>query len=332
MSGVKKHIFLFFALAFFLSFALALSSCAPSYKRADGYAMGTFVAVSAEKEKTARALLPLVSSLEGEISHKISKSSIARLNRGESVALSEDLFSALSLCLLLEEKTNGAFSIRLLPISSLWDFENKTVPASDEIARALEEISASRLSLANGTASLSSGGIDLGAVGKGMATDVLARALREKNEGGLISVGGSIAAVGDKNGEGWRIGVRDPFSDSQSDTVGVLLLKNAFVSTSGSYEKTFSLDGKSYHHILNAQTGMPVDGEIVSVTVIADSGVLSDALSTAVFAVGMEKGVELCKEFGAEALFIKKDGSLFATKGFASVFEADERGVNLLEY
>ena len=328
---MRRRAWSFFALTFYLSLSLLLSSCAPSFHRAEGYAMGTFITVSAESASTAKELLPLVSSLENQISHKIPTSAVAKINLGESVTVDGELLDALLLSVELEEKTNGAFSVRLLPLTSLWDFEDPTVPTPEALVLALGEVNASALTVKGSTVTLLGGGIDLGAVGKGMAADVLASALREKNESGLVSVGGSIGAVGDKNGEGWRVGVRDPFSFSQSDTVGTLRLSDTFVSTSGSYEKTFTKDGESYHHILSAETGMPIENELISVTVLAESGTLSDALSTALFAVGMEAGVSLCAEYGAEALFIKNDGSLFATHGFAALFDAGEREVQLLE-
>ena len=328
---MKKCSRLSFVLVLFTVFSLLLSSCAPSYTRAQGYAMGTLVAVSTERASTASALLPLVSSLENQISHKVPTSAVAGINRGESVTVSKELLDVLILCQEIEEKTDGAFSAFLLPVTSLWDFENQTVPTPDALALALGAVKNSVLSVSGSTVTLSSGGIDLGAVGKGMAADVLARALREKNETGLVTVGGSIGAVGNKNGDGWRIGVRDPFSASQSDTVGVLCLSDVFVSTSGSYEKSFKKDSTVYHHILDPQTGMPVENELISVTVVAESGVLSDVLSTALFAVGIEAGVSLCAEYGAEALFIKKDGTLYATHGFAAVFTSDGREVTLLE-
>lgn len=328
---MKIHPRSFFALVLFLALSLLLSSCSPTYTRAQGYAMGAFVSVSAEGESTAKELLPLVSSLENQISHKIPTSAIARINRGESVSVDKELLDILSLCLEIEEKTSGAFSIRLLPVTALWNFEDPTVPSPETLLSALNEVNASVLSVKGSVVTLSSGGIDLGAVGKGMAADVLARALREKNETGLVSVGGTVGAVGDKKGDGWRVGVRDPFSASQSDTLGTLRLSSSFVSTSGSYEKSFTKDGVAYHHILNAATGMPVENELISVTVVAPNGALSDALSTALFTVGIEAGASLCAEYGAEALFVKKDGILLATRGFAAMFESDGREVTLLE-
>ncbi len=320
-----------------LSFLLCLlcisflfSSCTPSYARAEGYAMGTFVSVSTEDKKTAEALLPRVTALENEISHAVPSSPIAALNRGESVELSEELLSVLSLCLEVEEKTEGAFSILLLPVTSLWDFKKGVVPSPEALSSALSEVNDSTLFINGNTATLSGGGIDLGAVGKGMGADALANALKQRGEQGLVAVGGSVGAVGDKNREGWLIGVRDPFSSSQSETLGTLCLSDAFVSTSGSYEKTFTVAGESYHHILDKKTGLPADGELVSVTVIANSGALSDILSTALYAVGIEKGASLCAEYGAEALFVKKDGTLLATGGFASLFTAEEGEVHIL--
>ena len=76
---------------------------------------------------------------------------------------------------------------------------------------------------------------------------------------------------------------------------------------------------------------MPVKSELVSVTVVADSGALSDILSTALFAVGIEQGAVLCREYGAQALFVKKDGTLWATDGFASLFTANGGEVHILE-
>lgn len=293
--------------------------------------MGAFVSVTAEQGETAEALLSLVPALENEISHKVSSSSIAALNRGESVTLSDDLLSAISLSLEIQEKTNGAFSIFLLPLTSLWDFEEGRVPSPSDLLAALREMERATFTVDGKVAYLSGGGIDLGAVGKGMAADTLANALRKKEQNGIVAVGGSIGAVGDKGGKSWLVGIRDPFSDAQGDTLGTLSLSDAFVSTSGSYEKTFSADGVQYHHILDSKTGMPVESELISVTVIADSGILSDMLSTALFAVGIDAGVALCAEYGADALFVQKDGTLLATRGFAARFSADGKEVRILE-
>ncbi len=282
--------------------------------------MGAFVSVTSRDGQSALSLLPVVSTLENEISHSIDSSLIAALNRGETVTPSKEVYEALRLSLELSEATGGAFSVLVLPITSLWDFDRGVRPTDAALAEALRQTESSTLLLEDGRATLKSGGVDLGAVGKGLAADLLASALIEKGEEGLVAVGGSIGAVGRKNGELWCVGVRDPFSSSQSATLGTLSFSDAFVSTSGSYEKTFEENGKRYHHILDPKTGMPVAGELVSVTVIAESGILSDALSTALFAIGMEEGRVLCSRYGAEALFVTSTGEMYATDGFLSVF------------
>ena len=280
--------------------------------------MGTFVSVTAEREETARALLPLVNDLEGDISHRIPTSFVARLNAGETVTLSEEEQEVLRLALSVREATEGAFTPFAYPLTSLWQFDHApAVPDAEAITAALETVNASSLQFAGNEAFLT-GALDLGAVGKGLAADRLAAALMARGESGLITVGGSIAAVGGKNGEPWRVGVRDPFDGGK--TVGTLLLRDAFVSTSGSYEKSFTENGVLYHHILDPHTGMPVQNGLLSVTVVAENGALSDILSTAAFAVGMERGAALCEAYGAHALFITEDGGLYATEGMRALF------------
>ncbi len=302
----------------FFTCLFVFSSCAPAYARAEGYGMGTFLSVSAEREETVRALLPRVNALENDISHRVDTSFVARLNRGETVGLPETLRAALLLSLEVSEATEGAFSPFSLPVTSLWDFNGTpTVPSEEALAAALKEVHGAHLAFEGETASLV-GGIDLGAVGKGMAADLAAASLAEQKETGLISVGGSIAAVGTKNGVAWRVGIRDPFDSSA--TLGTLSLADAFVSTSGSYEKNFWENGVLYHHIIDMRTGMPASSGLVSVTVVADSGTLSDILSTAVFIVGAEKGRTLCELYGAELLLVTEDGTLYATEGFSALF------------
>ncbi len=309
-------------LSFLLGCLLVLSSCSGRYIHEEGYAMGTFLAVSAQTEQTAKEILPLASALENEISHRVEGSAIARLNAGEEVLLTDRTRDVLLLCLEIKEKTNGAFTPFMLPLTSLWHFDaTPSLPDPSALAEAVAEVEQSSLSLSGNVAKVH-GKIDLGAVGKGMAAEYMAQALREAGESGLVSVGGSIAAVGKKNGEGWRVGVRDPFDSAK--TLGALSLSDACVSTSGSYEKNFTEGEAFYHHILDASTGMPVYNDLVSVTVVADGGALSDILSTAAFVLGMEAGRALCESYGAEVLFVTSDGTLYATEGFLALFTPAE--------
>jgi len=298
-------------------------SCGVRFGTVQGYGMGTFLAVTSSDEEFALSVLPQVTSLENEISHRVSSSQIAALNRGEKVFVTDDVREALLLATEISEKTDGAFSPFVLPLSMVWHFdEGGSLPDTQTLADAVKTVQNSALIWEGDVAYLTAGGIDLGALGKGMAADALAQSFA--GQSALISVGGSIAAVGDKNGEAWRVGVRDPFSASPNVTVGTLALRDTFVSTSGSYEKCFTENGVSYHHILDPETGMPVNNGIVSVTVVASSGILSDLLSTAVFSVGEEKGASLCAEYGAQVLFVRADGTIVLYGGMADLFTPAE--------
>lgn len=301
-------------------------SCAPQYKKINGYGMGSYAVFTVENEAVAPLLLSALAAAENEISHRIGASAVWRLNRGEAVALSSDLLSLLSLAVEIGEKTDGRFSVFSLKETALWNFDvaSPVPPSAAEIEAAVSQTASARLlALENGTHILENGGIDLGAVGKGYATDVLARILRENGQSGVIAVGGSIAAVGKRKG-GYHIGIRDPRSASREALLGVLTVEEGFVSTSGSYEKRFSHEGKEYHHILDAKTGLPVENELVSVTVLADGGALADMLSTAAFILGLENGLSLCKAYGASAVFVLKDGSVYASASLAGTLRLEK--------
>ena len=150
--------------------------------------------------------------------------------------------------------------------------------------------------------------IDLGAVGKGMACDMLKAYFDMSDmQGAIISVGGSILAWGDHNkaGDKWQIAIAHP--RSEGEYLGVLSLDEGFVSTSGDYERYFEENGKRYHHIIDATKGYPAETDLVSVTIVCDSGIISDALSTACFILGEEKSMPLLEKYAASAIFVDKD-------------------------
>ena len=103
--------------------------------------------------------------------------------------------------------------------------------------------------------------------------------------------------------------------------IGILTLTGNFcISTSGDYERFFEVDGKRYHHILDPKTGEPSDGGIHGVTVVSESGFLSDALSTACFVLGREKGMKLARKYGAEVLFVEDGNEIFMSEGMKALF------------
>ena len=159
--------------------------------------------------------------------------------------------------------------------------------------------------------------LDLGAVGKGIACDVVQDYLKKQKEvsGAVIAVGGSILLYGSKaDGSDWNVAVQNP-RGQDGEAMGVLSLSGTTnVSTSGDYEKYFMQDGKRYHHILDPSTGYPADSGLISVTIVSDSGLLSDGLSTACFVLGKEKGEKLLETYGAEGVFIDQNKKVTVTK------------------
>ena len=165
--------------------------------------------------------------------------------------------------------------------------------------------------------------LDLGAVGKGIACDVVQDYLKKQKEvsGAVIAVGGSILLYGSKaDGSDWNVAVQNP-RGQDGEAMGVLSLSGTTnVSTSGDYEKYFMQDGKRYHHILDPSTGYPADSGLISVTIVSDSGLLSDGLSTACFVLGKEKGEKLLETCGAEGVFIDQNKKVTVTKGLKDKF------------
>lgn len=165
--------------------------------------------------------------------------------------------------------------------------------------------------------------LDLGAVGKGIACDVVQDYLKKQKEvsGAVIAVGGSILLYGSKaDGSDWNVAVQNP-RGQDGEVMGVLSLSGTTnVSTSGDYEKYFMQDGKRYHHILDPSTGYPADSGLISVTIVSDSGLLSDGLSTACFVLGKEKGQKLLETYGAEGIFIDQNKKVTVTKGLKDKF------------
>jgi thiamine biosynthesis lipoprotein len=150
--------------------------------------------------------------------------------------------------------------------------------------------------------------IDFGGIAKGYAVDrakdiLISRGIKNS----LINLGGNIFALGNAPGKkNWRIGVHDP--RNKGKLLHSFELTNRAISTSGNYERFFEIRGKRYSHIINPITGIPCQG-IISVTVVADSAEEADALSTAIFVMGEEKGLNLAKSIkGIKVLILKEDG------------------------
>ena len=125
----------------------------------------------------------------------------------------------------------------------------------------------------------------------------------------VVSIGGSILLYGEG---GFSVGIASPKKGS-ADYIATIKTGSGFVSTSGTYERCFDYKGVRYHHILDPVTGYPVQNGLASVTIVSDSGVLSDALSTACFVLGIEEGKKLAEQYGCQAINVTDDKHIYTT-------------------
>lgn len=304
------------------------------------FSMGSYVqqtVYGAESEEAARLAANAVAELEDLISWRKEESDIARLNElagEEFVELDERTVRVLSACLEVCRESEGAFDITIAPVSRLWNFDdNPHLPDGAMIEKFVQKVDYSTISLPeDGTAALRKydTALDLGAVGKGAACDEAIAAYAESGvDRAIVAVGGSVGVYGQKPfGKPWTIAVRDPAGDG---SLGTLSIFDGFISTSGSYEKFFTEDGVTYHHILDPDTGYPAESGLVSVTVKGSSGALSDALSTACFVLGLEESLPLIEKFDAEAVFVTEKNEIFITAGLKEGFTLTADGYTIKE-
>lgn len=294
-----------------------------------GVAMGSVVTVTlcgTADDTAAGEILQTVEEEDGRISRYREKSEIFRLNETGSLTVSDHTAAVLEKLLEIAEKSGGAFDISIGALSSLWDFdgENENVPETSAVRDALGLCGYEKIKHDENAYQLPKGlTLDLGAAGKGLACDDALTVLQGSEvKGAVVSVGGTILTYG-KNGrsDDWTIGVRTPEKDDTSYFAKLTVRGTNFISTSGSYEKSFTKDGKLYHHILSPGTGFPAESGLKSVTVISDCGLVSDALSTACFVLGLQDSEILLEQYGAEAIFVDTENTVYVTDGIYDDFE-----------
>lgn len=282
------------------------------------FAMDTFVSAKVKgfaAKDAAGGISTLVRELDSkQLSRYTSGSEISRINSEAETVLSDEMRDYITELLEVGKMSGGKFDIALGAVSDLWSFnDSPRVPSTDELTEALSRSGSDKLSLSGNTLTRADGCIvDLGSAGKGIALDKVKSYLSDKKiSSAVVSVGGSVLLYGKGS---FNVGVRDPWGEAGRSVMTVKLGAGC-VSTSGSYERCFEQGGKRYHHILDPDTGLPVDNGLVSVTVISDSGLLSDALSTACFVLGAEGGAKLAAKYGCEAIFITEDKKVICTDG-----------------
>jgi thiamine biosynthesis lipoprotein len=292
----------------------------------------TFVEIKAYGDNAREAIeaaFAEMSRVNDLLNNYDSGSEVSNINRnagGEPVPISPETMEALQAALKFSSLSGGALDITVGPLLQLWGFaqENPGLAGGepDRAAikkaktivdyRAVELVSTLQAAQSVRTARLRKSGmwIDVGSFSKGYAADRAMTVLKQRGiKNALISAGGTICAIGCKaNGAPWKVAVRHPRKDDTMLTF--IALQDGAVSTSGDYERFYEKKGKRRGHIIDPRTGAPVE-RMQSVSVIAKTGVDSDALSTALFVLGPDKGIALVNRLpGVAALLVSHAGNV----------------------
>ena len=306
-------------------------------------AMDTAMIFTAYGEKSTHADYMVedeIRRLDALLSRTDEDSVIWQLNHadGLGITVGEEVCGLIETAEAYTQATGGAFDITIAPVVSAWGFttDSYQVPDGAELAELLTHVGPEHITTAGDAAALAPGTqIDLGAIAQGYASDRVAAIFRENNvPRGKAELGGNILVMGDKpDGTPWRVGVQDPAKPNEEAYAAILALEDAFIVTSGSYQRYFEQDGKRYHHIIDPATGYPADSGLTSVTVVADSGegngTMCDALSTALFVMGEEKALDFWRSgaYDFQLVLVTEDGRVVVTDGLKDVLtEIEESG------
>lgn len=274
--------------------------------------------------ETLNHTLSLCERYHALLSKTLPDSDVWRLNhaQGAVVNVSEHTAQILRLALEMYQASGGSFNIAVGPAIKLWHFNDEKfhVPDREALKAALSNTDCRKISINENQVCLPDGmQIDLGGIAKGYIADRIAEYLRSKGiRSALINLGGNIATVGRKpDGNPWCIGLQLPTRDrtQRQRFWAVVECSDASVVTSGSYERGFFSNDRWYHHILNPQTGMPIDNGVLSVTVCARESFLADALTTPLFILGPEKGAELAQQYQVDVAYYMEGDCLVMNSG-----------------
>ena len=332
--------------AVLLIILLLLSGCSYDYpisQSGDKYTlnavmMDTYAEISAYGRNAKKALEKTYDELarvEAMLSVRDEKSKISELNESKRLSGDEEIASLIRRSVYFSELTEGAFDITVYPLMRIWGFDNKnySVPGEKELSEALLKCGYKSISVKENNIVIGENTeVDLGGIAKGYASDIVNATLIDNGvDSAIISLGGNIYALGRReNGEAWSVAIESPFEEGEY--IGIVKAFDTSVVTSGGYRRYFEKDGKKYHHIIDMKTGYPAEKGIASVTVITGSGMYADALSTAIYAMGIEEGLALrekCEDF--ELVIVGNDKTVYATEGLKKTFEfADNKDFKLV--
>lgn len=300
-----------------------------------GFVIGTVVNISVYDEgheDTVEGAFDLIADWEQILSDEIDSSEVSKINQMagiEPVKVSAPVFHLVEESIRYGDLSDGGFDITTGPLTNLWriGYDDARKPSQAEIDATLSIVDHEQVQLdkENQTVFLPIEGmeIDLGAIAKGFIADEVVKYFDEQGvTTAIIDLGGNVYVKGNRpSGEAWTVGVQNPYL-GRGQLLGRIRASDLSVVTSGIYERYLEVDGETYHHILDPDTGYPFENEIAGVTIVSETSLAGDALSTAVFSLGLEDGLALIEDLPeVEAVFVTKDRRIVLSSGLTETFE-----------
>ncbi|MCM8767286.1 MAG: FAD:protein FMN transferase [Candidatus Omnitrophica bacterium] len=262
----------------------------------------------------------LVKKLEDKLSIFKEDSEVSKLNRNKKYKVSDEVLEVIKRSIYISEITNGAFDITCKKIIDLYKNKRKQniLPTEKEIKKILDETGWKKIKVKGNEIFLSNQvEIDLGGIAKGFIVDKVADFLKSKGiKNGIINAGGDIYCWGvNQENKKWKIGIEDPFETEK--IIGIFEITDKGIATSGNYKRFINIKEKKIGHIINPKTGLPVENNVMSVTVIAPDCTTADGLATGIFVLGIENGLNLVNNLkDIECLIIDKNKKIYKSKNF----------------
>ncbi len=306
------------------------------------FLLGTYVRIRVYDEGKEAALKPAfdrVKELGDKITINQKGSEIDEVNEQagiKPVKVSDDVYTLVKRAYEYSQDSQGGFDMAIGAITQLWriGFDDARKPSQEEIDQALKLVDYHKIELNDQekTVYLKEKGmiIDLGAIAKGYITDEVVKVLKKQGvTTAIVDLGGNVYVLGHSprgENQDWAVGIQDP-NMARGSVLGSIKERNKTLVTSGIYERYLEVDGKKYHHLFDPKTGYPFDNDIASVTIITDKSIDGDGLSTAVFSMGVKKGLEYVESElnnGTEAIFVTKDDKVYVTDPIKDTFKLSE--------
>ena len=261
--------------------------------------------------------------LDMQLSNYRKDSVIEQLNAtisSEPLALSEEIIGLIEQARVVSIASEGCYDLTIKPLFDLWGFngDKLTPPSPETLQAALQQVGFKQIKIVDATHIQKLNPqlrIDLSSIAQGYSVSRMGALLEQQGiENYLVEIGGELQTRGKKpEGTAWRVALEKPLSSERTMQKIVTINRSEplAVMTSGTYRHYFDVGGKRYSHILNAKTGVPVNHNTVSVTVLHDNPTQADAWSTALLCLGKTRGIEAANKAGIAALFIEQDGEAF---------------------